>query len=186
MLSASLLSARGLPSTHRLRSWCDGSVVASSGLSSQAPRLMLKTKRCLMRLRAMSLMRAGDVVRCDFGTPSRGEPGFVRPAIIVTSNDVLEFRQHAIVVVPCTTTKRGWLSEVDIFGFGVSQAHLPTTISVDRIVDTTGTNIGPVALQQIREAHSRLDRTLNQASDVPDLPGCVAAGDTLGGGGTDP
>ena len=99
----------------------------------------------------MSLMRAGDVVRCDFGTPARGEPGFVRPAIIVTSDDVLEFRQHAIVVVPCTPTRRGWLSEVDITGFGVAQAHLPTTISVDRIVDTTGTNVRPVALQQIRE-----------------------------------
>ena len=104
-----------------------------------------------MRQRATSPMRAGDVVRCDFGTPARGEPGFVRPAIVVTSDDVLDFRQHAIVVVPCTTTRRGWLSEVDIAGFGVAQAHLPTTISVDRVIETTDTNIGPVALQQIRE-----------------------------------
>ena len=104
-----------------------------------------------MRLRAMSPMRAGDVVRCDFGTPARGEPGFVRPAIVVTSDDVLEFRQHAIVVVPCTTTRRGWLTEVDVSGFGVVQAHLPTTISVDRVVETTGANIGAVALQQVRE-----------------------------------
>ena len=104
-----------------------------------------------MRRRATLLMRAGDVVGCDFGTPARGEPGFVRPAIVVTSDDVLEFRQHAIAVVPCTTTRRGWLSEVDITGFGVAQTHLPTTISVDRIVETTGTNIGPVALRQIRE-----------------------------------
>ena len=103
-----------------------------------------------MRLRAMSLMRAGDIVRCDFGTPARGEPGFVRPAIVVTSDDVLEFRQHAIVVVPCTTTRRGWLSEVDITGSDVAQAHLPTTVSVDRVVEATGTNVGPVALQQIR------------------------------------
>jgi mRNA-degrading endonuclease toxin of MazEF toxin-antitoxin module len=96
-------------------------------------------------------MRAGDIVRCDFGTPARGAPGFVRPAIVVTSDDVLEFRQHAVVVVPCTLNKRGWLSEVDIAGFGVAQTHLPTTISVDRIVDTTGTNVGPLALRQIRE-----------------------------------
>ena len=96
-------------------------------------------------------MRAGDVVRCDFGTLAQGEPGFLRPAIVITSDDVLEFRQHAIMVVPCTTMRRGWLSEVDIAGFGVAQAHLPTTISVDRVVETTGTNIGPVALQQIRE-----------------------------------
>ena len=104
-----------------------------------------------MHLRAMSLMRAGDILHCDFGTPARGEPGFVRPAVVVTSDDVLEFRQHAIAVVPCTTTRRGWLSEVDITGFGVAQAHLPTTISVDRVIETTGTHIGPVALRQIRE-----------------------------------
>ena len=55
-----------------------------------------------------------------------------------------------IVVLLCTTKRRGWLSEVDIAGFGVAQAHLPTSISVDRIVDSTGTNIGPVALQEIR------------------------------------
>lgn len=104
-----------------------------------------------MRQPAMSSMRAGDVVHCDFGTPARGEPGFVRPAIVVTSDDVLEFRQHAIVVVPCATTTRGWLSEIDVAGFGVAQAHLPTTLSVDRVVEETGTNIGPVALRQIRE-----------------------------------
>ena len=96
-------------------------------------------------------MRAGDVVRCDFGTPARGEPGFIRPSIVVTSDDVLEFRQHAIVVVPCTTNSRGWLSEVDITEFGVAQTHLPTTISVDRVVETTGANVGPMSLRQIRE-----------------------------------
>lgn len=96
-------------------------------------------------------MRAGDIVRCDFGTPARGEPGFIRPAIVVTSDDVLQFRQHAVVVVPCSTTRRGWLSEVDTAGYGVAQTHLPTTISVDRIVDTTSTNVGPVTLGQLRE-----------------------------------
>ncbi len=96
-------------------------------------------------------MRAGDVVRCDFGTPARGEPGFIRPAIVVTSDDVLEFQQHAVVVVPCSTTRRGWLTEVDVAEFGVAQSHLPTTISVDRIVDMTNTNVGAVALRQIRE-----------------------------------
>ncbi len=100
---------------------------------------------------AMSPMRAGDVIRCDFGIPTRGEPGFVRPAIVVTCDNVLDFQQHAIMVVPCATIRRGWLSEIDIAEFGVAQAHLPTTISVDRVVETTGTNVGPVALQQIRE-----------------------------------
>lgn len=78
----------------------------------------------------------------------------MRPAVILTSDDVLEFRQHAVVVVPCTTTRRGWISEVEVSGFGIAQAHLPTTVSVDRIVDAAGSseaNVGPVALQQIRE-----------------------------------
>jgi hypothetical protein len=43
------------------------------------------------------------------------------------------------------------LSEVDIASFGVAQTHLPTTTSVDRIVETTDTNVGPATLQQIRE-----------------------------------
>ena len=96
-------------------------------------------------------IREGDIVRCDFDTPARDEPGFVRPATVVTSDDVLEFRQHAVVVVPCTTTRRRWLTEVEVTGFGVVQAHLPTTISVDRIIETTSTNIGSVALLQFRE-----------------------------------
>lgn len=33
----------------------------------------------------------------------------------------------------------------------VAEAHLPMTLSVDRVVEVTGTNIGPVALRQIRE-----------------------------------
>ena len=96
-------------------------------------------------------MRAGDVLRVDFGTPARGEPGYIRPAIVVTSDDVLAFRQAAVVVVPCTTTRRGWLTEVEIADVGVAQAHLPTSISVDRIVDADVANVGPVALRQIRE-----------------------------------
>ena len=104
----------------------------------------------------MLAMRAGDIVRCDFGTPARGEPGFIRPAIIVTSDDVLEFRQHAVVVVPCTTTKRGWLSEIEVADFGVAQSHLPITISIDRVVETTDINVGPVTLRAVRELSADL------------------------------
>ena len=111
-----------------------------------------------MRLRAgdadanrVTPMRTGDVVSCDFGMPTQGEPGFVRPAVVVTSDDVLEFRQHAVVVVPFTAERRGWLSEIDVTGFGVARAHLPTTISVDCVIETTGANVGPVVLRQIRE-----------------------------------
>ena len=96
-------------------------------------------------------MRAGDVVRVDFGNPARGEPGLVRPAIVVTSDEVLEFRQAAVVVVPCTSTQRGWLTEIRLEEFGVVQAHLPTSISVDRILEGVEGNVGPTVLRQIRE-----------------------------------
>jgi mRNA-degrading endonuclease toxin of MazEF toxin-antitoxin module len=102
------------------------------------------------------MMRAGDILQIDFGTPARGEAGFIRPAVVVTSDDVLEFRQAAVVVVPCTTTRRGWLTEIEVENFGVAQAHLPTSISVDRIVKSTDTNVGPVLLRQIRELIAEL------------------------------
>jgi mRNA-degrading endonuclease toxin of MazEF toxin-antitoxin module len=101
-------------------------------------------------------MRAGDVVQVDFGMPARGEAGFVRPAVVVTSDDVLEFRQAAVVVVPCTTTRRGWLTEIELENLGVVQAHLPTSISVDRILKSTEVNVGPVVLRQIRELIAEL------------------------------
>ena len=114
------------------------------------------TELSLTLLRLMLAMRAGDVVQIDFGTPARGEPGFVRPGVIVTSDDVLEFRQAAVVVVPCTTTRRGWLTEIELEDFGIVQAHLPTSISVDRIVNSTGTNVGPDVLRRIRELIAEL------------------------------
>lgn len=96
-------------------------------------------------------MRAGEILRCDFGTPACGEPGFMRPAVVVTADEVLQFDQHAIAVVPCTTTRRNWLSEVEVADVGVAQTHLVTTISTDRVVEATGSNVGPVVLKQIRE-----------------------------------
>lgn len=96
-------------------------------------------------------LRAGDIVRVDFGVPARGEPGFVRPAVVLTSDDVLEFRQWAVQVIPCSSTVRGWLSEVAVAGFGVAQAHLVTTVSVDRIVEPPMQNVGPFVLRQMRE-----------------------------------
>lgn len=96
-------------------------------------------------------MRAGDAYRCDFGVPTRGEPGFIRPVAIVTADRVPEFAEHAVTVVPCTTTRRGWQTEVDIADFEVAQTHLVTTVGVGRFTGHTGANVGPVALRQIRE-----------------------------------
>lgn len=71
-------------------------------------------------------MRAGDIVRINFGTPARGEPDVARPGVVVTSDDVLDFRQNAVVVVPYSTPQRGGPTEVDIPGFSTAQANPPT------------------------------------------------------------
>lgn len=97
-------------------------------------------------------MRSGDVVRVDFGTPARGEAGFVRPAVVLTDDVMLDVGLAAINVVPCTTTDRPFArSDVAVEGWGVAQAHIVATVSIDRVVEQTGSNVGAVALRQIRE-----------------------------------
>jgi len=95
-------------------------------------------------------VQAGDVLRVDFGVPRRGTPAATRPAIVVTATTVLSFRLEAVNVVPCTTARRGWETEV-VTDWGTAQCHAITTISVDDVVDETGSNVGPAVLAQIRE-----------------------------------
>ena len=94
-------------------------------------------------------MRSGDIIRVDFGPGTEGEPSGERPAVVVMSDELLGLR--AVVVVPCTTTRRGWEFEVDVEGFGVAQGHLVSTIGCGRIVAEEQANVGPVALAQLRE-----------------------------------
>lgn len=95
-------------------------------------------------------MQAGDVLRVDFGVPRRGAPAATRPAVVVTATTVLGFRLEAVNVVPCTTAVRGWDTEVPT-DWGTAQCHAITTISLDDVVDETGSNVGPTVLAQIRE-----------------------------------
>lgn len=95
-------------------------------------------------------MRAGDVLRVDFGVPRRGAPAAVRPAVVVTATTVLAFQLDAVNVVPCTTAVRGWETEVRT-EWGTAQCHAITTVSLDDIVEETGANVGPAALAQMRE-----------------------------------
>ncbi len=99
-------------------------------------------------------MRAGDVVGVDFGTPIGSEPGFVRPAVVVTADVVLQAEPRTVHVVPLTSNVgRSLLTEVEVAHddtASAAQVHLLTTISVRRIVDEPGENVGAVALSQLR------------------------------------
>ncbi len=103
-------------------------------------------------------MRAGDVVTVDFGIPHGSEPGFERPAIIVSADLVLEMKPRTIHLVPLTSNASRRLptevelSDVDLPHRSVAQAHLGGVVSVSRLVDQSGpyVNVGPTALAQIR------------------------------------
>ncbi|MHB8466808.1 MAG: type II toxin-antitoxin system PemK/MazF family toxin [Acidimicrobiales bacterium] len=88
--------------------------------------------------------------------PAGSEPGFVRPAVVVTAELVLEGRPRTIHVVPITSnTSRSLPTEVSVSATGLdepsaAQCHLCAVVSMERIVSADGGAIGPAALAQVR------------------------------------
>ena len=101
---------------------------------------------------------SGDIVDLDLGLPLGREAGFAHPALIVTSQRIMDAEPSVIHVVPLTTTIRNFETEIRIEpdkGNGlvaVSSApcqHL-RAISPQRIATVRG-NVGLASLSQIRE-----------------------------------
>jgi len=101
-------------------------------------------------------MRAGEVVRIDFGVPAGSAPGFERPEVVVTADLVLRARPRTVHVVPLTgNVRRDLPTEVLVVADGldqpsVAQCHLCTVVSTARIVEDDLGTIGPTALAQVR------------------------------------
>ncbi|HSH61177.1 MAG TPA: type II toxin-antitoxin system PemK/MazF family toxin [Acidimicrobiales bacterium] len=101
-------------------------------------------------------MLAGDVVEVDFGVPAGSEPGFVRPAIVVTADLILQARPRTIHVVPVTSnTSRALPTEILVSATGLgqrssAQCHLCTVVSTERVVADDGGSIGAASLAQVR------------------------------------
>lgn len=101
-------------------------------------------------------MRAGDVIWVDFGIPAGSEPGFIRPAVVVTADVVLAQHPRTLHVVPITSNvARSLPTEVAVTApsLGVSsaaQCHLCSVIGLERIMDRDIDSIGIVELTQIR------------------------------------
>jgi mRNA interferase MazF len=101
-------------------------------------------------------MLAGDVVWVDFGVPAGSEPGFIRPAVLVTANMILGSNPRTVHVIPITTNvERSLPTEVPVHATGLerpsaAQCHLCTVISTERIVNRDNGNIGGSALAQLR------------------------------------
>ena len=102
---------------------------------------------------------SGDVVDLDLGLPAGREVGFIHPAIIVTSQRILDLTPSVVHVVPMTTTIRDFESEIQIepdennglTAMSSAQCQHLRAISPQRLAATRG-NIGPTVLFQIREA----------------------------------
>lgn len=56
----------------------------------------------------------GDVWFIDFGDPVGREQSGRRPAVVVSADRLNESRAGVVIVVPCTTTRRGLPSHVEI------------------------------------------------------------------------
>ncbi len=104
------------------------------------------------------MLTSGDVVVLDLGTPAGHEAGGRRPAVVVTAQFVLDQRPTTVQVVPLTSTRRGYLAEVELEpdtgnGLAVPSAaqcqHL-RSVSAGRVDEVLG-NVGAVALGQVRD-----------------------------------
>ena len=115
------------------------------------------------------MLTSGDVVSLDFGLPFGREARFARPAVVVTSQDILDEAAAIVHVVPLTTTLRDFGSEVVIEPMesnglstqSAAQCHQIRAISTRRLGRRIG-NVGSVDLVMIRE-------TVGLILDVPRL-----------------
>jgi mRNA interferase MazF len=104
------------------------------------------------------MLTSGEVVVADLGEPVGREAGFPRPVVVVTAQVVLAQGPNVVHVVPITTTRRGFRSEIDLDPDATNGLASPSAaqcqhlraVSIDRLGDSLGV-VGPTALLQIRE-----------------------------------
>lgn len=102
-------------------------------------------------------MNRGDIYLCDFGTPMGHEPGYRRPALVVSP---AELNRHGIVVtLPITRTRRGYPTHIQLEGFlpvaGYVQCELIRTLSTERLIRPLA-SVGAVELARVTLVFGRL------------------------------
>jgi len=104
------------------------------------------------------MLTSGDVVDLDLGSPRGREAGLRRPAIVVSSQEILGESANVVQVVPLTSTLRGFGSEVEIAADehngldsdSAAQCQHIRSVSVERVESVRG-NIGGSMLSEVRE-----------------------------------
>ncbi|CAN5700541.1 hypothetical protein BH24ACT15_BH24ACT15_02400 [soil metagenome] len=106
---------------------------------------------------ARTPLRAGDVIRVDFGVPRGSATAFARAAVIVTATEVLAQRPRTLQVVPITgNVRRRMRTELLLSGrypdrASAAQTHLITTIPTAAIIEKVYEPVEATELAQIRE-----------------------------------
>lgn len=104
------------------------------------------------------MLTCGDVVEVDLGTPVGREAGYRHPAVVVTAQRLLNATPSVLHIVPLTSTRRGFASEIDIEAdqhnglahASSAQCQHVRAVAASRLGQPYG-NIGTVTLAQIRE-----------------------------------
>ncbi|MDO5618903.1 type II toxin-antitoxin system PemK/MazF family toxin [Kocuria sp.] len=103
------------------------------------------------------MLTQGDVVELNLGMPSGPEAGLMRPAVVVTAEQVLRGEPNVIQVVPLTRTLRESGSEVVIeadlhnglSAESAAQCQHIRSVATTRVSARIG-NVGPAVLRQLR------------------------------------
>lgn len=104
------------------------------------------------------MLTSGDVVRLDLGAPKSREAGLKRPAVIISSQEILDESANVVQIIPLTTTIRPFGSEVLISADernglstdSAAQCQQIRSVSAERVETVIG-NVGPLVLAEIRE-----------------------------------
>ncbi|MDQ3312037.1 MAG: type II toxin-antitoxin system PemK/MazF family toxin [Actinomycetota bacterium] len=104
------------------------------------------------------MLSSGDVVELDLGVPEGREAGFRHPAVLVTAQRILDAEPAIIQVVPLTSARRNFASEVTIEPDDRNGLELASeaqcqhirAVSASRIQRARG-NVGLTTIRQIRE-----------------------------------
>ena len=102
-------------------------------------------------------LRSGAITLADLGVPAGHEAGFPRPVVVVAAQEILDSAPSVVHVVPLTSTRRGFRTDVPIEPTGAgldvrsyAQCQHIRAVSVSRLQQGFG-RVNAVELRQIRE-----------------------------------
>ena len=108
--------------------------------------------------------RRGEVWLVDFGDPVGREQSGHRPAVVVSADALNESRAGVVIVVPCTTARRGLPShvEIDPASSGLDEVSYAKcedvrSVSDERLVARLGSVSVDVAFEMARALRFLLD-----------------------------